>query len=208
MGKSLALLAIVAVVLACGLVNAASAAVNLEFRPFSSAVNLGDTVELGLYAVASSETSELVSSIDAVIIWDPSYLGEVSLPYDPPEMWLFAAFSDFALDGINDALDDGNALYTGWANMGEPIQVTQDGTLCDVFSFQTLAPAAHTSVSIAASFGQITYTSVLDGTAGNKDITGSLGSADVSVVAVPEPASLCLLTSGLVLAFLRKATRS
>ena len=53
----------------------ASAEVNLEWQLDTSAKwFVGDTIEIGLYAVSSSSADQTVAGIDVILIWDPDVL--------------------------------------------------------------------------------------------------------------------------------------
>jgi len=196
-----------------GLTGATYAAVNLEWRPSQQAVGVGDTATIGLYMVASGAASEMVGSMDVVVLWDPAYLGAPSLG-DPLPWWdsdgyslvwdINAYYED--PPGTAKLNNDGDCMYTAWAPLGSwnSVEVTPGGVLAVEFQFTALAVTSGTWVTIAPTYGLYT-TAVYDGSQGNLDIKGTLGSA---LVVVPEPSSLLALGVGLLSVIANRKRRS
>lgn len=172
------------------LINSSAAAVNLEWRPVQQVVAPGDTLSIGLYALASSQENEIISALDVIVGWDTTYLGDMRLG-DPQECWLTDGFFVESGGGINSNTQDGLVMYTGWANFGAPVTVSPEGLLCVEFMFTANAPVDRTVVEILPASGTVAKTAVFHGSIPNYDIKGTLGSAQVSVV--PEPCSLISL---------------
>lgn len=157
-----------------------AALVNLEWRPEISAVCAGEQVTVGLYAVSNSPAAHTVSAMDVVMLWDAGRLGAPLLGPKQP-YWLSDGFFQASPGGINVSLDDGDAMYTAWANFGAPVQVTSAGLLCVEMTFTAQLPAGPTVVQIVPSFGQYSQTRVFDGSSPNTDIKGTLGAAQIVV---------------------------
>lgn len=185
-------------ILVMSFAGVANAAVNLEWRPSQQSVTVGDSVYMDLYAVSDTANGNLISSINAVIQWDPTTLdfygivGDESQPY-----WMTDGFMR-DLGGLNnDPYYDGDAVYSAFANLGVPTAVGSNGLLCASFKWVALAPTADSVVSIIS--GKNGSTSiVVDGAQVNHNITGTLGSGHVSVADVPEPSSLLALATGVM----------
>ena len=141
--------------------------------------------------------------MDVIVRWDPAFLSGVSLG-DPQSAWLADGFFNTAPDDINQDLTDGDVMYTAWANFGAPAIATPQGLLCVEFEFTALAPVDPTTVYIDTGFGSTARTKVFDGTVPNHDIKGMLGTAQATVQAVPEPASLSALMLGVAGLWIRK----
>jgi len=183
---------------------AADALVNLEWRPLQQSVTVGSPVAIALYAVSDSAVPQLISAMDVIVEWDPAYLQYVQLG-DPQPYWLADGFFDGSPDDLNENLQDGSAMYTAWANLGESVAVPQEGLLCVEFEFLALASTSSTLVRILPTFGQVAMTQVLDGTSPNLDVKGTLGSADVAIV--PEPSSFAALVLSMGAAMARHRRR-
>jgi len=197
------MLLVLAASLTAALVGSASANVDLEWRPSQATIGVGESLFVDLYAVADNPTGHLISAIDAIILWDPSYLDFWGLVGDPQPYWMVDGFLD-APGGINDdPYFDGDAMYTAWANFGEDVLVTQDGLLCATFEWRGLQITDLTEVTIPALCGQAA-TAVYDGTSGNNDIKGELGGIEVTIV--PEPCASLVFSFGL-LPLLRRRSR-
>lgn len=176
--------------------GAAHALVNLEWRPTQQSVTVGDTLTVGLYAVPDNAQQHMISAMDVIVNWDPTYLSFEILG-DPQPLWMSDGFF-IDSDGINNDRTDGDVLYTGMGYLGEPIAIAPQGALCVEFIFTALAPVDMTSISIMPALGTWGRTSVYDGSIPNLDIKGSIGAASVSVVPVPEPSSLAVVVLGML----------
>jgi hypothetical protein len=167
--------------------------INLEWRPASQTVYVGDAVDVGLYAVVDQNT-QLFRALDMVFTWEAEYLGFLGLE-DTGELWS-SGFPTNGDHGLNesDPPQDGDGYYRAFAAIGAPIEITTDGFLLTTFQFTALAPTPDTLVDILPSGGTPPplETIVWGGPGANTDVTGRLGDAWVEVL-IPEPATLILL---------------
>jgi len=206
LGRIAIALALIVSAAAATRVNAAL--VNLELRPGTQTVGVGNTFSLDLYAVSS--TNQSIGSIDAILVWDSSMLRLAGRTDTGPYPWLSSSFpNDCALDGLNAPCsglpaNDGDALYRAFRNFSAPAIATPTGLLVTSFQFTALAMTPSTTVSIPAMRGNFTRSYVVDGYVAGLEITGTLGSATVTVV--PEPAGLVILGC-LVFAMMRRRMR-
>lgn len=167
---------------------AAAANVNLEFRPLRQPASVGDRVTARLLAIsADPELAQPIAAMDVLITWDPSILSMVDIDRSGAPDWLYA---DFPADPweINEAFppQDGNALFTAFSPLGEPVAATPDGLLVMALRFDVLAEAAETPVTIVPQLvGTGAQTRVYDGVVPNRDITGSLGACWIEIGGTP-----------------------
>lgn len=170
----------IACALGAGLVAPARADVNLEWRPVHRVQCVGTTVEFGLYAVSDDpDHVQLMSAMDVIFQWDPARLELLGVDDTGACDWLFSGFLTDAY-GLNEVLppQDGDGMYTAFANLGEPVAATPAGTLVTTFRFTALSGTSLTTLEILESGGDPEgRTVVYDGTKPNNDITGTLGSA-------------------------------
>ncbi len=174
------------------------AAVNLEWRPVRQTVEVGEMVEIALYAVADSGLDESVAAITAILVWDPTYLGLWAIvdPCDQgtcPENaydWLSSGFlDDSQADGLNDTFTDGNALYNALGQLasGDPAVATPEGLWVTTFMFQALDTGV-SELRLEMAFGESTRTLVASGDAPGEDIIGTLGPpAEVTLTGCSRP---------------------
>ena len=162
-------------------VAAARAAVDLEWRVENQGADVGDTVRIGFYAVADNDgADEPVSAIEAVVQWDPVYLGLLGVDNNGPYDWLFSGFpDDSGLDGLNDTFADGNAYYQAWNNFSEYPVATPEGLLVTTFEFEALACANGTDVALLPERGLYSVTAVYDEVVPGLNIVDDLGVAMV-----------------------------
>ncbi|MBX3396858.1 MAG: hypothetical protein KF841_15990 [Phycisphaerae bacterium] len=172
----------VLLVAAASLAHAAD--VNLEFRPLSQSAAIGEIVLVPLYAVSAEPgVNQTISALDVIIQWDPAILVLLGVQNNGPYPWLQSTFfSDANQDGLNNTWLDGNAFYTALANFSTSALATPAGLHVTTFRFQVIGEGT-SPVSILASFPQSTHTVVFGGDFVGQRVTGSLGSASVSVSA-------------------------
>ncbi len=158
----------------------ALSAVDLELRPVPDTAPIGRYVNVGLYAVSDDDT--LFSAMDVVLTWDSTLLELHSVTKDSPDDWdfLFGFMPDPLLDGLNDSLLDGDAWFQ--AASFTTATATADGLLVATFRFSTLADTPFTDIVIEDALGDYSTTQVLKPGSGNNDVTGTLGSASVTVL--------------------------
>jgi len=191
---------LLAVVVAPSATLADEILINLEWRPASQMVWVGDMVNVGLYAVVDQGT-QLFRALDMVFTWEPDYLGLLGLD-DTGDLWS-SGFPTYGDHGLNetDPPQDGDGYYRAFAQAGEPIEITTAGFLLTTFVFSAVAPTPETLVDIPPSGGTPPplETTVWGGPGANTDVTGTLGDAWVQIL-IPEPATATLLAvAGLML---------
>lgn len=166
--------------------------VDLEWRPSDQTVSVGETVEIGLYAVAGGADDVPFAALQAILAWDPSFLELLGNNDNGPFEWLTSEFFDDSIfDGLNKTWLDGDALYLALAPFEPPIPfATPEGLLVTTMEFTALSPTDSTEITIPLSAGKFTETIVLP-RFGGLPITGTLGSAQVTIV--PEPGTLVLV---------------
>lgn len=177
----------------------AVANVNLEWRTTAKNIRVGDTVEIGLYAVSDSELNQTFDGLTVIIAWDPNVLALAS-QLDNGFAWV--GLSDFSDDSCTDQLNfdcccplqdpccdppysglpenDGSARFDA-LHIGTPPEATPAGLLVTTFVYIAVGPASTTIVWIPESEGDHTETIVLNGPAERP--TGTLGSLVLSVAA-------------------------
>jgi len=152
--------------------------VDLEWRA-PDAVPVGATVELGLYAVAETETP--VCAVDVIFEWSPGldFLGVPQNPYDAYQ-WMLTDFpvGQPGFDGLNDTWLDGNAYWAALAAFGEPFIATPEGALIAMFEFQA---CDNGTVDILPDVGGYAFTAVWDAETAGNNIVGELGSVAIIV---------------------------
>lgn len=184
-----------------------SGAINLEFRAVSPVYNVGDTVELGLYAVSDSGVGQSLSATEVIFGWDTGFLTFVGLDGTGGAGLSLADFMTVGSGGLNETNPpaDGDGLFFGFASLGTPIDATPGGTLLTTFQFQALAGTAGTAVDILATGGApVRSTVVYDGVTPNTVVTGAL-SGDM-VVIVPSPGVAGVAAFAVALAPRRRRT--
>ncbi len=183
--------------------------VNLEWRPALQTVLVGETAEIGLYAVSVNQFNQPVMGIDTIVVWDgPAALALVDKVDNGPYSWMFSLFpDDRALDGLNAdcgadvfcdpftymPFNDGDAFYSA-ASTPQPALATPEGLLVTTIRFEALN-AATVEVAMPASCEEIfgagsgcfASTRVV-GPPGTGVITASVGPpAAVEVINCPSP---------------------
>ena len=163
--------------------------IDLEWRPAAQAVLVGETVNIGLYAVSDDgETNQSISAMDVILAWDPEFLELTGNVDDGPYDWMVSVFpNDSGADGLNETWADGDALYIAYARGGEPAWATPAGLLVTTIQFTALAEAPETVLSIPEQAGYYTETVIYDGQIPGLGVQGDLGSAVVTVLSEPPP---------------------
>ena len=178
------------------------AAVGLEWRPAVQTANVGDVVQLGLYAVCDMPGGQGVSALGALLQWDPAHLQLLGVSSSGAYSWLQSGFpNDSGLDGLNNTWADGTAKYEALARFGNPAIATPNGLLVTSVQWRALLPASDSVLSVPPVLGQWSRTQVFGADYPNHDITGSLGQAVITVV--PEPSALAALVGAILLSFRR-----
>jgi len=195
----------VSVALAAG---AASGAIGLELRPSFQTVNVGDTVSIGLYAVADNGGTQDLSAVQVVLGWNPAFLQMMTNSKTGAVPLLTSAFTSPDPYGLNESLlpQDGNALYLGFAGLGAPVTATSAGVLLTTLRFQALSAVAFTPVDLMVSGGSpVGFTTVFDAVVPNLSITGALSGGGVQIV--PSTGVLGVLGGTMLAGALRRRRR-
>ncbi len=150
-------------------------AIDLALVAQPQAVIPGATIDVKLMAFSDDGTPQSFSGLDVVLTWDTDALELVDAIRGNPLDWnfQFGLLSDTFLDGLNDDLGDGDALFQA-ANFTE---ATADdaGLLVATLRFVGRGFAPRVQISIVASLGDFSVTKVLR--PGAIDVTGALGGA-------------------------------
>jgi len=186
--------------------------VNLELRPVQAQVNVGDVVEIGLYAVSDSGTNEVVRALQVILQWDPTCLtldeGQ-PLINNGPYAWLMSGFyPDSGADGLNNTWADGNAYYQAVGNFQSVAYATPAGLLVTTFRFNAQRSTPATPVTIPPAMGLHTRSQVFGAGVG-EDVTGTLGSTAITIgspgnwgtLALELPDDMCGYLPGQTVAF-------
>jgi len=174
-----------------------AASINLEWRPNAQTVNVGDAADLGLYAVSDSGADQLLSAADVIFTWDSAFLDLLGNDNTGGAPLLVSGFPTVDPYSLNEAVppQDGDGFYLAYAFLGMPVAATPAGTLLTTFQFQAVGQTPATDVFVAATGGSPEgHTAVYDGTTPALEVTGTLGSASVTIV--PEPSTLAWLALG------------
>lgn len=176
----------------------ALAAIDLEYRTSTDPWLVGETVEVGLYAVSDDpEIVQTFSAIRMVFAWDPIYLDLFGLDQTGAVPLLSSYFPLHDMWGLNEVVppQDGDGLYQALANFGEPVETTIEGVLVTTFLFEALEVTSGTLVDILVEGGDPPIdTAVIDGVVPGLNVTGTLSGTIVTIV--PEPACLVMLALG------------
>ncbi|MCZ6652838.1 MAG: hypothetical protein O7D91_07410, partial [Planctomycetota bacterium] len=176
----------------------ALADINLEFRPPSQSVLIGDTVNIGLYAVSDDETDQLLAAAQVIISWDPSFLQLLGIDGTGAVPLLSSGFPSNDPFNLNEVVppQDGDGLHVALAPLGNPVPTTPEGVLLTTFQFLALADTPQTPVDIMDSGGDpLGETIVFDGTVPNLDVSGTLIGGVVEIIFEPPPDPTLLLTA-------------
>ncbi len=152
---------------------APQSSVDLDLIPGDVCVAAGNVVELTL--VLSTQGSNAITAVDALLSWDPTKLSFLDATSLGP--WFLAGFLNDP-DGINASLVDGDGLYTMLASPASPALLPPS---LQAASFRFLAIASG-EVTMPAALGTFGETQVFGLVAG-QTVTGNLSSpAAVGVV--------------------------
>ena len=187
--------------------------VDLVWDPPLQVVQLGDTVNVELWAYPNQTVD--FNSAQVIMTWDPIYLeltGTVDPAYPPPpgtSIWS-SSFPYGDSFGINEASPlpvDGDGLWIGEVDVGQTLPATSSGLLLSTITFQALALTAGTPVEMLWSMqlpGSPLARSKFN--VGTQNVLNSVGNP--AIVVIPEPASLVLLGGGVLVGLgLRRTKR-
>jgi len=178
------------VLLMLGWLWSASASVHLMLKPAGTAV-AGGRLELELWG-ASDAGAVMVAGVDAVLGWDPGYLGGVDVVES-----VFEGYSEFPSElpfPINFSLSDGNAFYSAVLAIGQGrVEVNETGVSLARFGFVVRGLSGRAGVGIVADFDGLGQVPELASTAvwdrDGINIVGAMGWGWIDVLPVPEPGS-------------------
>ena len=176
----------------------AHADIDLEWRPLTPTVAVGETAGLGLYAVSDSGENQLFSAVQVIMTWEIDYL-RLTGTDETGGVGLFSSgFPLYDAFGLNEASPpaDGDALWVGLAAPGSTLPAAPEGSLLTTILFEALAATPGTPVEMQPSGGNpVGYTRVI-GEVPGLDVLGTIGDpALVQIVPEPGAASLLLLGS-------------
>lgn len=164
---------------------AGGARINLEWRPLEQTVGVGAPVRIGLYAVCNPGETQLFRAADVVFAWDPNclqFLGIDNTGAVPLLSSTLPANDPYHLNGPTVPPTDGDGYYLAWAHLGNPLIITDQGSLLTTFRFTALTPTPATLVTIPPFGGNpVLNTRVFGGQEAGQIVTGSLGTASVSI---------------------------
>jgi len=160
--------------------------INLEWRPDQQVVQVGQTVKIGLYAVSDSQEDQYLGALDVIITWEPEYMRLLGVDDTGGPDW---ALSGFILDPywLNEVIPpaDGDGLYTAWGRVGVPVVAAPEGSLMTTFRFEALRETPLTELRIPEQMrippSPTAHTKVYDWEIPNKNVTGTLGFATVTI---------------------------
>jgi len=176
-----------------------TANINLEWRPLTQTVDVGDPVGIGLYGVSDSTQDQGFSSAQVIMEWDPIYMlctgnstaGAVDL--------MGSSFLPGDSFGINESNPptDGDGMWVGMVTFGQERFATPQGTLLTTITFTALAQTPGCLLSMLADSADhphpphpVGHTKVLN--LQNQNVLGNLGGS-ATITVVPEPGMLPLL---------------
>lgn len=175
----------------------AKAAINLELQPGVQIVNVGDTVNVGLYASSDTSVNQALAALNVILGWDTGYLqltGHTQAGAVPMMSTGFPLNDPYGINGPSFPAD-GDALFVGFAPLGNPALATPAGSLITTFQFTALAQTSGTLLDILTSAGSpLTNTVVYDGFVPALDVTGTLTGS--TIIIIPTPASVAALALG------------
>jgi hypothetical protein len=167
--------------------------VNLEWRPAFREAEGGETVNLGLYAVAEQGEESMVL-IQAILTWNADFMTLVEVDDTGGPGWQFSGFrDDQGLDDLNGSFEDGDAFYFAWIRPGgDPVNATEEGTLVATFRFDVSGNDPGSPLEIPERFGEYSRTGIVGG-GEEYDVTGALGMAELVLVGgcSRDPAWIC-----------------
>jgi hypothetical protein len=168
-----------------GVAQSAEASINLELRPAFQSVLLGNPASVQLFAVSDSAFNQPISALQVILNWDIAF---VQLAGDNMAGSGFLTGSPrFGPDlhGLNASLTDGDAIWVGFAPLGNPVQATPAGTFVTTFNFSTHALTAGTPIDIVPTGGINNGETAVYGSIPALNVVGTLTGAIVQVVPGP-----------------------
>lgn len=158
----------------------AHANINLDIRPDTQVATIGSTVNFDLYAVSDNMQNQSIGAMDVILVWDPTKLRLLGFTNSGNTYnWLQSGF--LYPGGLNQTFDDGDAIWTAFAQPGSPAFATPQGLRVTRFRFEALDTTPSTMLAIPrdrAGFMTVVY----DGVMPNTDVTGTLDSGAEAVI--------------------------
>lgn len=172
---------------------ARGAMVDVVLRTATVEAIIGETVEVEVWLVSRGSAQEWVAA-DLWLEWTPgddlNYLGRVDNP-----------LLDFGSVGVQMPAPPPSTLFWGaTSDNNNPLMAVPDpGTLVTTLLFEAKAVSDNVQVTVFEGSGP--WTSITDGSV---ELLGTMGSTKFSI-AVPEPATVCLLLLGGLLSMRRRS---
>lgn len=158
-----------------------TAEINLEWRPATAILAVGEEVRLGLYAISTTDDGRPISAIEVILAWDAPSLDFLDHVNDGPYEWSSSELPVKDIDGLNADLLDGDAYYVAFAQFGEPALPTREGLLVASFEYRALTPDVDAIVEILPAAGRFTQSAVWDAELPGVNIVGDLGAVHLSI---------------------------
>jgi hypothetical protein len=161
----------------------APADVDLTWDPPAQTTEIDTVVEITLHATSDDGAEQGVAAMDVLLTWAPDALELIGFVEDDGSSWWMAGFfPDSGGDGLNDSLLDGDAMFTALAPLGTPVDVSPMGLPVVTFQFVVLTEIDVTQLVIEPSLGDYSTTVVFGSDYINQDVTGALGSAELTLI--------------------------
>ena len=186
--------------------ESAHGSINLELRPALQSVVLGNPASVQLFAVSDSAFNQPISALQAILNWDISFIQLTGDSMAGSQFLTGSPRFGPDLHGLNTSLTDGDAIWVGFAPLGNPVQATPAGTLVTTFNFSTHALTAGTPISIVPTGGINNGETAVYGSIPALNVVGTLTGATVQVV--PGPGALGALFAGIMIGVSRGRRRS
>jgi len=133
----------VAALLALSGPRAEAGAINLELRPPFQAVSLGDTFEVGLYAVSADGQNQTFLGVQAIVVWDTTQVEFVGLRNLCPPAPCAPDTYAWRTSSANVSQTDGSLVYVAYGPFFDPLEprpvATAQGLHVVAFQFRTIA---------------------------------------------------------------------
>ncbi|MHC5112352.1 MAG: hypothetical protein ACYTHJ_21045 [Planctomycetota bacterium] len=159
----------------------ALASVDLTLEPEDPNVAMGANLDIQLVARNDEEGMARVSAVSVVLVWDPEVIQLTGSSEIEPGTWLATGFFPDP-DGINDALDDGDAVFTALASPANIVEIPMENMALAAFSFQAMTSMPNAQVVIQERLLEFGETAVFHADIPNLNILGSVEGASVNIL--------------------------
>lgn len=178
----------------------ASADVAVTLTPWVSGAGAEDgplTVDVGQTVAVRIELSSAepawLGAAEILFAWDPAVLRLAGTSSAGAVSLMTSGLPRLDPYGLNESAlpTDGDAMYLALAPLGQPVEIGQEGhgVLLTTLLFEALAPTAAgqpAQISLLTGAGSPPgHTRLLDGLVANREITGTLTGAAVTIVPAP-----------------------